>query len=268
MSNHFHLLVVVRNPADVPNFIRLLKLESASAINRICGVRQNTVWLDGFDDPIVLTPDKVIDVIKYIYKNPASADLVNSIEEYPGLSSWTMFKEREYSKECVWLKRSQFHQINNLAFMTDEKQQTIIDELAGDEPIFHTLEIEPSAWMKCFPEYENANPDEVNDKIIKEILEEEKKIEHPQGVVGAKKLKTQVINKQFKSTKYTKRMICISSNIELRKKYIAHFKSLTQLAKQAYKTIKNGICDILFPAGMFMPGGKFLEPVQPDLFLT
>jgi REP element-mobilizing transposase RayT len=268
MSNHFHMLAVVRNPADVPNFIRLLKLESASAINRICGIRQNTVWTDGFDDPIVLTSDKIINTIKYIYKNPASANLVNSIEQYPGISSWNMFKKKEHNKECVWLKRSQFHKINNLAFMTDKKQQEIINNLAGDEPIFHTFDLEPNAWMDCFPEYKNADQEEINNRIIQEVLEEEKKLEHPKGVVGVKKLKTQAINKKFKSSKYGKRMLCISSNIELRKTYITYFKSLTQLAQKAYKEIKNGICNILFPAGMFMPGGEFLEAMPPNLFLA
>ncbi|MDR2337401.1 MAG: transposase [Deltaproteobacteria bacterium] len=268
MSNHFHILAVVRNPADIPNFIRLLKLESASAINRICGIRQNTVWNDGFDDPIVLTYDKVIDTIKYIYKNPASADLVNSIEQYPGLSSWSMFKKKEYRKECVWIKRSQFYKINNLALMTDKKQKELINNLAGDKPIFHTFELEPNAWMEGFIEYKDNNPEEINNQIIKEVIEEEKKLEHPKGVVGAKKLKTQHINKKFKSAKYSKRMLCISSNIELRKTYITYFRSLTQIAKQAYKTIKNGLCNILFPAGMFMPGGEFLEHIPPNLFLT
>ncbi|MDR2337761.1 MAG: transposase [Deltaproteobacteria bacterium] len=268
MSNHFHLLAVVRNPADVPNFIRLLKLESAAAINRICGVRQNTVWTNGFDDPIVLTSDKVIDTIKYIYKNPAAADLVNSIEQYPGLSSWSMFRRGEHQKECVWLRRSQFHKIENLGLMTDKKQQEIINTLAGDEPIFHTFELEPNAWLECFPEYKNADSKELSNRIIKEVLQEERKLEHPRGVVGVKKLKTQAINKKFKSAKYGKRMLCISSNLELRKTYINYLKTITQLAKKTYKSIKNGVCNILLPAGTFMPGGSFLTALKPELFLA
>jgi REP element-mobilizing transposase RayT/predicted protein tyrosine phosphatase len=268
MANHFHMLVVVRKPEDVSNFLRLLKLESAAAINRICGVRQNTIWTDGFDDPIVLTSDKVIDIIKYIYKNPATAHLVNSINQYPGISSWNMFKSKEYSKQCVWLKRSEFYKIDNLNLMTDRKQQEIINELAGKEPKFHTFTLEPNAWMQCFPEYQSIDADSINNKIIKEILEEERKIEHPTDIVGVKKLKTQTINKEYKSSKFGKRMFCISSNIELRKAYISYFKTTSQMAALAYKKIKNGICDVLFPPGTFMPGGMFLEPLQPSLFLA
>ncbi|MDR2337786.1 MAG: transposase [Deltaproteobacteria bacterium] len=268
MPNHFHLLVVVRNPSDVPSFLRVLKMESAAVINRICGVRQNTIWTDGFDDPIVLTSDKVIDIIKYIYKNPAISNLVKSIEQYPGLSSWSMFKKGETCRECIWLRRSKFYKIENLGLMTDKKQGEIINEIAGDDPIFHNFELEPNAWTKCFPEYNNVNVEELTNRIIKEIQQEEKNLKHPKGVVGAKKLKTQSINKKFKSSKYSKRMFCISSNINLRKTYITYFKFVTQKAKQAYMAIKNGVCNVIFPPGTFMPGGLFLEPLPPELFLA
>jgi hypothetical protein len=243
-------------------------MESAAAINRLCGVRQNTIWTDGFDDPIVLTSDKVIDIIKYIYKNPATSNLVNSIEQYPGLSSWSMFKKGEHCRECIWLRRSKFYKIGNLGLMTDKKQGEIINEIAGDDPIFHTFELEPNSWTKCFPEYNNVDIEELTNRIIKEIQQEEKNLKHPKGVVGAKKLKTQAINKKFKSSKYGKRMFCISSNIDLRKTYITYFKFVTQKAKQAYMAIKNGVCNVMFPPGTFMPGGSFLEPLPPELFLT
>ena len=268
MTNHFHMLVVVRNPADVPMFVKHIKQETAAAINRLCGVRQNTVWTRGFDDPIVLTSDKALDIIKYIYKNPVNAHLVNSIEQYPGVSSWRMFKDKEYSKKCVWLKRSSFSVVHNLTQLSECTQTQLIDEFAGEDPIHHTFKLEPNAWMECFEEYQNADCDSINQKIINEILCEERQVEHPNGVLGASKLKMQPVNKKHKSSKYSKRMFCICSNVELRKKYISYLKYISQKAKDAYKAIKKGICEIVFPPGTFMPGGAFLEPLPPTMFLA
>ena len=268
MTNHFHMLVVVRNPADVPMFVKHIKQETAAAVNRICGIRQNTVWTRGFDDPIVLSADKALDIIKYIYKNPANAHLVSSIEQYPGVSSWEMFKNKEYNKKCVWLKRSSFSAVPNLTQLSDCSQAQLISEFAGKEPIFHTFKLSPNAWMECFEEYKNADRDTVNQQIIDEILCEEQQIEHPNGVLGANKLRIQPINKKYKPSKYGKRMFCICSDVEIRKKYIGYLKYISQKAKDAYKAIKNGICNIVFPPGTFMPGGAFLEPLAPCAFLA
>ncbi|MDR2338181.1 MAG: transposase [Deltaproteobacteria bacterium] len=48
MSNHFHLIAVVRDPSHVPMFIKQIKQETAAAINRLTGRRQHTIWCKGF----------------------------------------------------------------------------------------------------------------------------------------------------------------------------------------------------------------------------
>ena len=80
MSNHLHMLLVVNNPDEVPAFMDMIKTESAHAINRLLGRRQRTVWCSGYDSPPVLTLEDIILKINYIYTNPQSADLVDTID--------------------------------------------------------------------------------------------------------------------------------------------------------------------------------------------
>ena len=225
MPNHFHMLAVINSPQDASPFIGYIKQETAAMINRICGVRQNTIWTDSFDSTFIMTPDKAIDRIKYIYKNPVKAHLVKSINDYPGVTSWNMFKSGINKTRHLWLKRSEFYQIKNLHALSESAQSKIIDKMAGDEPAYHTFEPEPNAWMDCFSEFGNIDREAFNQNLIKEILAEEREIKHENGVVGREGLKTQLINKEFKSKKYGKKMFCMSSDIELRTRYIELFKT-------------------------------------------
>ncbi len=268
MSNHFHILAVANNEEDIPKFVKQIKQESAAMINRLCGVRQKTVWTDGFDDPVILSADKVIDFIEYIYCNPANAHLVKSIEQYPGVSSWEMFKNNIQEKECVWLKRVSFFKLNHkLHNLAEREQRGLIDSMSSvdDVKIFHTFRLEPNAWMNCFPEYEGVDVEEVNASIINSIKTKERQILHGKDVVGVSRLKTQRINKTFRSEKFGKRMICICSNVKQRIAYISWFKEVSAQAREAYKKIEQGIKGIAFPAGMFLPGGRLLEPLPKEL---
>jgi hypothetical protein len=260
------MLAVINSSEDVSSFVGYIKQETSAMINRICGVRQNTIWTDSFDNVTILTPDKVIDRIKYIYKNPAKAHLVRSIGDYPGVSSWNMFRSGIHKARHLWLKRSGFYQINNLHALSESAQSKIITKMAGDNPNYHTFELEPDAWMDSFPEFNHINREVFNQNFIKEILTEEREIAHENGVMGRERLKIQPINKEFKSKKYGKKMFCMSSNIELRVRYITLFKSVSRQAYEAYKLIKQGICNVMFPPGTMLPGGRILQELSKMQF--
>jgi REP element-mobilizing transposase RayT len=77
LANHLHMLLVVENPEHVSSFVGYIKCESAHAVNRLLGRRKRTIWEDGYDSPVVLTPDSALNCIGYIYGNPARANLVD-----------------------------------------------------------------------------------------------------------------------------------------------------------------------------------------------
>ena len=118
--------------------------------------------------------------------------------------------------------------------------------------------------MSCFPELANVDREAFNQNLIDEILAEEQNIAHDNGVVGRSNLKVQPVNKEFKSTKYGKKMFSMSSNIDLRTRYIAFFKAASKHAYDAYQAIKQGAYNILFPPGMIMPGGKLLQELSKN----
>ena len=72
--------------------------------------------------------------------------------------------------------------------------------------------------------------------------------------------------KEYKPEKYGKKMFCMSSNIELRVRYIDFFKQFSALAYKAYQRIKQGACDVIFPPGAILPGGRILQELSKTQF--
>jgi hypothetical protein len=61
-------------------------------------------------------------------------------------------------------------------------------------------------------------------------------------------------------------VFCISSDINLRVRYITLFKTISAQAYEAYQLIKQGLCNIDFPAGTILPGGRILHELSKTQF--
>ncbi|MDR2337028.1 MAG: hypothetical protein LBE20_00040, partial [Deltaproteobacteria bacterium] len=59
---------------------------------------------------------------------------------------------------------------------------------------------------------------------------------------------------------------CMSSNIDLRSRYITLFKTVSRIAYEAYQLIKLGICNISLPPGTILPGGRILQELSKNQF--
>ena len=123
MANHFHLVLLITNPETVSNFIGYIKSKSANAINRLLGIEKQTVWCEGFDSPIILDADAAIDKIIYTYLNPSKARLVDSIDQFPGISSWNAFTKHKNSKKVRWIRPSTISPLPSLEMTFSEAKQ-------------------------------------------------------------------------------------------------------------------------------------------------
>ena len=92
-ATQVHIVLTVDDPEALSQFVKMIKAESAHAINRLLGRRKRTIWCEGYDSPTVLDPQKAVEVISYIYANPAQDGLEDSIDKYPGWSSWGYFQD-------------------------------------------------------------------------------------------------------------------------------------------------------------------------------
>ena len=125
MFNHFHMLLVVDNPEDVSNFVGYVKGEIAHAVNQLLGRRRKTLWAEGYDSPIFLTAADVRRYITYIYANPAKANLVDTIDDYPGVSSWQMFIRDTHLSAHKWIRRPAIKRLQLPALSINEQKRMV-----------------------------------------------------------------------------------------------------------------------------------------------
>ncbi len=266
MYNHFHMLLVVDNPNDVPKFIGYIKAEISHAINQLLGRRSKTIWEEGYDSPEILTPNDVINKIKYIYTNPLLVNLVEKVSDYPGVSSWPMYINKETSKHCKWIRRPGIEQQATPATTINE-QRRISERLERNATISHEFILEPNAWMDCFYKYGDLDKD-LENELIQEILkrEEEYLAKERQGksVIGRTALRRQSMLKVHTPKKWGRRTICICSNKELRIAFLGFYKDLCRKAKEVYEQWKLGNLTIRIPPGLFSPA---LPKLQEALVL-
>lgn len=279
MANHMHLLLVVKNPEDFVSFIGYIKRESAHAVNHLLGRQKHTVWCERYDDPKILDPDKAVQRIVYLYTNPQKANLVETIDEYPNLSTWQAFLSGGEELTVGRIARSSIPELYSANLTPKQQRQLVaaLEDSAGEE---QTLIIEPDAWMQCFSELRNANPEEVNEKILAAIRQEEELLQKHRAqnglpVLGATALQHANMRKVYTPQKRGKRMICLSSVIEYRKRFIEFYKDYTgyktRNEREAMQPRTRTATRIhshhdwlsAIPPGLFLPGGRLFANLCP-----
>ena len=267
LGNHFHFIIVVERPEDVPAWIGYVKAEIAHAVNKLQGKRRKTVWQEGCDSPILLTPEDVVRYMAYIYANPAKANLEDSIDKYPGVSSWEMFVNNESHKFCKRVSRPRLERIEGTCQSINE-QKALVSTLEREIKKVSKLTIEPFAWIDSFDELTRADIPDLREEIVSRVrgLESEARVARKsmgRSILGATALRRQSMDKQYEPKKFSPKMICISSCKELRKRFLGYYRSLCEYAKEAYEAWRRGDYSRKIPPGMFAPPPPLLASALP-----
>lgn len=257
MANHFHMLLVIDNPADISRFIGYVKAESAHAINRLLNRRQRTIWKDGYDSPIVLSADDAIKCIRYIYLNPSRPSLVTCIDEYPGVSSWQMFSGKSYSKQCKRLCRDAIEPLESPALSINE-QKRMVAKYEREVEASCSFKLEPDAWMQCFPELNGADSTEINQRVLRGIRQGEaeyaaKRAINKKEVLGSTALRKESMAQDYVPSKSGRKSICVCWDKDHRRNFIGRYRSLCACARQIYEQWKLGDMSLKMPLGLFAP---------------
>jgi len=256
-ATHVHLIVVVRDPDDIPGFLGHFKTESAHALNSLLGRKKRTVWCDGYDSPTVLTMSKTIAVIGYIYSNPAKDNLVGSVDEYPGFSTWKMFRKGQLTKFWKRIRRPQYRALtpdsHNLGGYTREAER-----LLRDSREIEPFTLEPNAWLEAFGITAPAEQERVNARIIKlirylEVRAERKRQRQHKRVIGREKLIRQELDVTYRPDRKGRRTWCLSDERSLRIEYIRSFKKLKQEARRVLALWRKGDTSAKYPPGLYPP---------------
>ncbi|MBP9839000.1 MAG: hypothetical protein KBC84_09860, partial [Proteobacteria bacterium] len=134
------------------------------------------------------------------------------------------------------------------------EQKRIIEQFLSLKLKSYEFILEPDAWRESFSNVASFSNEEIVAEINKE--EEERKfilLKSRKSVIGPTALRRESMTKEHVPKKYSKRMICLSSDISMRKAFIETYKFLAAIARDAYNFWKNGNFTAQIPPGMFSP---------------
>lgn len=266
-ATHIHIVLVVDNPENIVRFMERFKTESAHRINKLLGRRKRTVWCEGYDSPPLLTHTTVIEKIIYIYSNPSKDNLEDSIENYPGLSSWKAFRAGIHEIKVPYIRRPSIEKLPK-GKLTINAFKAIARILVRGAKESHIFKVEPDAWMECFGIVDKKECLAINAEIaerLKEIEEEYrlKRKEEKRTVIGREKLLSGSLDPTYVPDRKGKRMWCHSDDPIIRKTFIGWLKSQIAEAREAYEAWSQGDFSIQFPVGFFPPSSPRTANLQP-----
>ena len=266
-GTHIHMILVVDNPEDVHQFIGYFKAESAHRFNRVLGRQKRTVWCEGYDSPIVLTMVRAMVAIAYLYANPAKDNLEETVDKYPGFSTWKMFNKGEHVRRWKVAPRSFFRALpedcqNLIGYSKDAER------ILSSSRTSHEFKIQNNHRLQPFGIVSPEAQAEVNAKLIERIrtLEaraQKKRKEQGKRVMGRERLLAQPIDTLYRPKRSGRRMWALSENRAKRVAFINFLKKLITEARRVRDRWRIGDFSERYPLGLFPPAMRKLgEPIS------
>jgi REP element-mobilizing transposase RayT len=262
MGNHAHLLVVSRDARSMTAFYGELKKRITDYLKRLLGYEHLTLWDDSSSPIRIADYAAAIERIAYFYANPARANLVDSIEQYPGYSSYHAFnsvKETLYARQIdsgYWVRCPAVTRLNSLSLPEPEDKGLVATLQNGAKRLrFATF---PHLWLRCFGLTTQEDVRDAKMAVLEQCnsLEQEAREQRTlKGikVIGAKHLARQPIDKTHTPKKRTQRIFVIARDKLIRMDYIKMVKDICDLCAECYQRWKRGDFAFIWPPGTFPP---------------
>ncbi|MBI4614220.1 MAG: hypothetical protein HY720_11465 [Planctomycetes bacterium] len=236
MSSHWH--AVVRCPrANLDHFLRHFQGFLAQFINKHWQ-RSDTVFPRRCSVEPILDDEKLIERIVYVLTNPAKANLVDSIDDWPGLSS---------APESLHLHSRTFTIFDRTAWHKADRPH-------DPSPFQKSIRLEiaiPPCWRHLSPKEQAARLRE----LVYSREEELRRERQAKGmkVLGIRAVKTVSPSDRPANPKRSPRPLCHASSRELWEEYREQYAHFVELYRVASKRYRDGERDVTFPPGSFPP---------------
>ncbi len=263
MANHVHILLVAGNPHDFCRYYSEVMKKVTETWKALFGLDSLLLWERRSSVIELITLEDVEERIAYFYQNPANANLVSTIDKYPGLSSWHFFQGFNDSVDSVYTRAVKWYQYNLLPALLSEEDLTqppcasLLNALDGFTK--EAFVLHPNAWMKPFGITDRDQVKATNMRIIKavgtqeEVLAVQRRSEG-KNVMGIDQLKREIpALSGWEPKKKSHRIFVICKDVSLRKEYITEYKRFCEWCVDSRKKVLAGLKDVLWPNGAFVP---------------
>ncbi len=262
-GSHAHIIVVALDSQKCTQFYGEIQKRITDALKRFLGLEYLDLWEGSAMVAEIADLNEAVERMVYIYTNPAKDCLVETIEEFPGLSSWNEFKRSLDKPDAVteedfpWIRLASIPQLPNPR-LSKQEDQMLSKKLREDNKKLHPLKRHINAWMRCFGITEADEVKETNERILRRIQETEeafKQIRAEEGtnVMGIAYLESQPILKPHKPKPKERNIFVLCSIAELRISIIEDSDAYDEQCNECLSRWRNGEFHIEWPPGAFKP---------------
>lgn len=262
-GSHPHIILTAKDADQCRKFYGQLKKQITDSCKYLLGLEHLTLWEENASVIQIATLEDAISKIGYVYANPSNDDLASSIERYPGVSSWQVFKTAERLEDCSssvhpWIQLPMIPRLPS-ASVSKSQDRFICKKMTAQAKFYHTLEVYPLKWIESFIPNPSA---EVVERVRREILENlaarelensKRRAKENKPVMGANKLRAQALLKPHRPKKRGRRISVQSQVKEIRIALINELKAVSELCRQVYQRWKQGDFSVPWPPGTFPP---------------
>jgi len=257
MGNHYHAIITITGCAEnFRYFMNYVDGEIGKIINRLLGVTNQNVWAGEFEARPLLTAQAIIDKTIYLYCNPAKANLVESVYDFPGISTWRQFEGKPLN-QYKRINPSEVTKLPNTGFSKSLLRNLMaeLESLQRKPLVFY---VEPCAWLNYIPDATKLTKEEVTLHIKAKVLNEEassraERRKKQRAVVCAEALSAQSIYKYYRPKAWRKSTACISTCKELARQYLKLYRDFCTSCQFAWQEWKSGNLLAKYPPGAFLP---------------
>jgi hypothetical protein len=261
MNNHSHQHSIPLQPGALPKVYGEMKKNITESVKALLGVDYLTLWEPRAMVAILPRLEDVVARVVYLFCNPSKAGLVDTIDDYPGLSSWHAFNSCPPSVDATvsipvrYYHKAALPRLPEGNVLSADQDKSIVAELRRSEDVFkETLEIRPLAWLKTFGITKKEQIERIRKRIIKMVYEQEEKyrLARTRPVIGPEALKRQEYFRPHTPRKRERNIFVICGDPELRVKIIQSFRWISAKCRECYEKAKRRV-PAIWPDGVFLP---------------
>jgi len=264
MNNHTHQHCIPDEPQQHAKFYMEYQKKVTDTVRRLTKRSRLQLWEKRPSVMKIAELEDAIQRIVYIFLNPAKAGLENSIDSYPGLTTWKAFTTCEASVDAevrlkaYWTPVSSLESLpagNRLSPACDQAMATRLRE--SEEVVPYELVIKPLAWLKLYGVTDPCRIEKIRQRIIQEVYAGEAKLaqerrEQGRGIIGAQRLRHQEYLRPHTPKKKERTPFLICGNPTLRPTLIQTFQDIFSACRTCYLALKAGLPHE-WPPGTFIP---------------
>ena len=263
MNNHSHTLAVSTKCQKISKFYMELQKKTTDAVKALLKLSSLSLWEDRPTVAEVATLDDAIKRIAYIYSNPSNASLCDSIEQYPGINSWSAFLtcepkvDAEVVVDARWYPVSEIPQLPSRSLSSKQDARLYQELVASEKALKHPITIKPFKWLEVFGIIEPDAIEKIRQKIIAQVRETERANAEARLAAGKRCVPPAVLLREPYMKPHTpknkeRKIYLICGDRERRLKLLEKFRQIFARCRECYKKAKEGLW-AEWPPGTFTP---------------